>query len=121
MYRVTYQNHIALSQLADNKANMLISINGVIISVMIAIVTRLGAVSWSLLPIVGLTATSLVSLITLSDLAFRAQTLNQATFRTVPIFILVLLIYLVLSLALTIAMRFAEDRASIGLARGRGR
>jgi hypothetical protein len=62
MYRVTYQNHIALSQLADNKANMLISINGVIISVMIAIVTRLGAVSWSLLPIVVLTATSLVSL-----------------------------------------------------------
>jgi hypothetical protein len=62
MYRVTYQNHIALSQLADNKANMLISINGVIISVMIAIVTRLGAVSWSLLPVVVLVGGSLVSL-----------------------------------------------------------
>jgi len=62
MYRVTYQNHIALSQLADNKANMLISINGVIISVMIAIVTRLGAVSWSLLPVVVLIGGSLVSL-----------------------------------------------------------
>jgi hypothetical protein len=62
MYRVTYQNHIALSQLADNKANMLISINGVIISVMIAIVTRLGEVSWSLLPIVVLIGGSLVSL-----------------------------------------------------------
>lgn len=62
MYRVTYQNHIALSQLADNKANMLISINGVIISVLIAIVTRLGAVSWSLLPVVVLIGGSLVSL-----------------------------------------------------------
>lgn len=62
MYRVTYQNHIALSRLADNKANMLISINGIIISVMIAIVTRLGAVSWSLLPIVVLMGGSLVSL-----------------------------------------------------------
>ena len=66
-----------------------------------------------------LKATSLVSLITLSDLAFRAQTLNQSTFKTVPIFTLVLLIYLVLSLALTIAMRHAETRASRGLARGR--
>ena len=54
MYRVTYQNHISLSQLADNKANMLISINGLIISVMIAIVTRLGAVSWSLRPVLVL-------------------------------------------------------------------
>ena len=62
MYRVTYQNHIALSQLADNKANMLISINGVIISVMIAIVTRLGEVSWSLLPVVVLVGGALVSL-----------------------------------------------------------
>jgi Family of unknown function (DUF5706) len=62
MYRVTYQNHIALSQLADNKANMLISINGVIISVMIAIVTRLGEMSWSLLPVVVLVGGSLVSL-----------------------------------------------------------
>jgi polar amino acid transport system permease protein len=74
---------------------------------------------WGNLFIELLKATSLVSLITLSDLAFRAQTLNQATFKTVPIFTLVLLIYLVLSLALTIAMRFAEDRAAAGLARGR--
>ena len=63
--------------------------------------------------------TSLVSLITLADLAFKAQTLNQATFATVPVFTLVLLFYLVLSLALTIAMRVAERRAARGLARGR--
>lgn len=74
---------------------------------------------WGNLFIELLKMTSLVSLITLADLAFKAQTLNQATFKTVPIFTLVLLIYLVLSLALTIGVRFAEGRAGRGLARGR--
>lgn len=74
---------------------------------------------WGNLLIELLKMTSLVSLITLADLTFKAQTLNQATFKTVPIFTLVLLIYLALSLALTIALRFAERRASAGLARGR--
>ena len=62
MYRVTYENHISLSQLADNKANMLISINGLIISVMIAIVTRTGAVSWSFAPFLVLITGCMVSL-----------------------------------------------------------
>ena len=62
MYRVTYENHISLSQLADNKANMLISINGLIISVMIAIVTRTGAVSWSFAPLLVLITGCMVSL-----------------------------------------------------------
>jgi hypothetical protein len=62
MYRVTYQNHVSLSQLADNKANMLLSINGLIISVMIAIVTRTGAVSWSLAPLIVLITGCMVSL-----------------------------------------------------------
>ena len=62
MYRVTYQNHISLSQLADKKANMLLSINGLIISVMIAIVTRTGAVSWSLAPLIVLITGCMVSL-----------------------------------------------------------
>jgi polar amino acid transport system permease protein len=74
---------------------------------------------WGNLFIELLKMTSLVSLITLADLTFKAQTLNQGTFKTVPIFTLVLLIYLVLSLGLTLAMRFAERRASRGLARGR--
>ncbi len=62
MYRVTYQNHISLSQLADNKANMLISINGLMISIMIAIVTRAGTVSWNLLPMLVLVTGCMVSL-----------------------------------------------------------
>jgi hypothetical protein len=63
MYRVTYQNHISLSQLADNKANMLISINGLIISVLIAIVTRSGAVEWRLAPVLVLVTGCMVSLV----------------------------------------------------------
>jgi len=62
MYRVTYQNHISLSQLADHKANMLLSVNGLIISVMIAIVTRTGAVSWNVAPMLVLITGCMVSL-----------------------------------------------------------
>jgi polar amino acid transport system permease protein len=74
---------------------------------------------WGNLFIELLKSTALVSLITLSDLAFRAQQMNQTTLKTLPIFTLVLLIYLVLSLAITIGMRLLERRASLGLARGR--
>ena len=76
---------------------------------------------WGNLFIELLKATSLVSLITLADLTFKAQTLNQSTFKTVPIFTLVLLLYLALSLVLTIGMRWLENRAALGLARGSGR
>lgn len=74
---------------------------------------------WGNLLIELLKSTALVSLITLSDLAFKAQQLNQATLKTVPIFTLVLLIYLAISLIITIGMRTLEQRASAGLMRGR--
>ncbi len=74
---------------------------------------------WGNLFIELLKSTALVSLITLSDLAFKAQQMNQTTMKTIPIFTLVLLIYLALSLVITIAMRALEQRASRGLARGR--
>lgn len=38
MYRATYRNHINLSQIADSKANMMISINTIIMSVIITVV-----------------------------------------------------------------------------------
>ncbi len=38
MYRATYRNHINLSSIADSKANMMISINAIIMSVIITIV-----------------------------------------------------------------------------------
>jgi hypothetical protein len=64
MFRVTYQNHISLSQLADQKAGILISINGLIISVIIAVLTpRLAVWSASVLPSIVLVAGCLVSLI----------------------------------------------------------
>lgn len=74
---------------------------------------------WGNLFIELLKATALVSLITLSDLAFKAQQLNQNTLRTVEIFTMVLLVYLAISLLITIAMRALERRAARGLGRGR--
>ena len=63
LFRVTYQNHISLSQLADQKAGILISINGLIISAIIAVVTpRFETWSWTLLPSLVLVAGCLVSL-----------------------------------------------------------
>ena len=63
MFRVTYQNHIQLSQLADNKANMLISINGLMTSVLVAaLAPRLEAVTWLLTPAIVLLAGCVPSL-----------------------------------------------------------
>ncbi|HWV11421.1 MULTISPECIES: ectoine/hydroxyectoine ABC transporter permease subunit EhuC [unclassified Pseudomonas] len=59
--------------------------------------------------------TSLVSLITLSDLAFRARQLDQATFMTLEIFAMALLMYFVMAQAINLGMRLLERR----LARGR--
>ncbi|WP_395022368.1 ectoine/hydroxyectoine ABC transporter permease subunit EhuC [Dongia sp.] len=75
---------------------------------------------WGNLFIELLKSTALVSLITLSDLTFRAKTINDTTMKTIPIFTLALLMYLVMSLSITIGMRLLERRAGRGLARGRG-
>lgn len=72
---------------------------------------------WGNLLIELLKATALVSLITLSDLAFISQQLNQNTLRTVEIFTLVLFLYLGISLIITAAVRALERRASRGLSR----
>ena len=74
---------------------------------------------WGNLFIELLKATSLVSLITLADLTFKAQQLNQATFRTVPIFTWSCSCYLALSLRDHHRHALARDRATLGLAAGR--
>lgn len=74
---------------------------------------------WGNLFIELLKSTALVSLITISDLTFRAQQMNQATFRTLEIFTLVLLIYLGISLLITFGMRALERVATGGIVRGR--
>ena len=63
---------------------------------------------WGNLFIELLKATALVSLITVSDLTFKAYQLNQATLRTVEIFLLVLFMYLGIALVITFCMRALE-------------
>lgn len=75
---------------------------------------------WGNLFIELLKATALVSLITISDLTFKAQQMNQITFRTVEIFTIVLIMYLAISIVITVGMRALETVAARGLARGRG-
>jgi polar amino acid transport system permease protein len=62
--------------------------------------------------------TSLVSLITLSDLSFRARQLDQATFETLEIFTLALIMYFVMAQAINFGMRSLERRLSRGRMRG---
>jgi len=74
---------------------------------------------WGNLFIELLKATALVYLITITDLAFKAQQMNQTTLRTVEIFSLVLVIYLCIALVITQGMRTLERWAARGIARGR--
>jgi polar amino acid transport system permease protein len=74
---------------------------------------------WGNLFIELLKATALVSLITISDLAFKAQEMNATTYRTVEIFSVVLVIYFALAVLITIGMQQLERFAARGLARGR--
>jgi polar amino acid transport system permease protein len=62
-----------------------------------------------------LKGTSLVSLITLSDLTFRARQLDEATFKTAQIFALTLVIYFVLAQVVVALMRHFERRVSHGI------
>lgn len=63
---------------------------------------------WGNLMIELLKATALVSLITVTDLAFVAYQLNQVTFRTIEIFTVVLLLYFAMALAITGVVRSLE-------------
>ncbi|WEY42572.1 MULTISPECIES: ectoine/hydroxyectoine ABC transporter permease subunit EhuC [Paraburkholderia] len=68
-----------------------------------------------------LKGTSLVSLITLSDLTFRARQLDEATFKTAEIFGLTLVIYFVLAQCIATLMRYFERRVNHGIANSRPR
>lgn len=57
---------------------------------------------WGNLMVQLLKATSLVSLITIADLSYRAYQLNQVTMRTMPIFGAVLVIYFVMAQAIAL-------------------
>lgn len=70
-----------------------------------------------------LKATSLVSLITVSDLTFKGMLERTTTLRTTDIFILLLVMYFVMAAPLTLGMRWIERRLSVSRrgVTGRGR
>jgi polar amino acid transport system permease protein len=74
---------------------------------------------WGNLLIELLKGTALVSLITISDLAFRAQQMNQTTFRTVEIFSLVLLFYFAIAQVMALGTHALEKKLAGAIARGR--
>lgn len=63
---------------------------------------------WGNLMIQLLKATSLVSLITIADLTYRAYQMHQLTMRTVPIFGAVLLIYFAMAQCIAVATSYAD-------------
>lgn len=62
MFRSTYRNHINLSSIADSKANIMISVNAILMSIIISFVsTRLQANPWLLTPAGVLLVSSLAA------------------------------------------------------------
>lgn len=61
-----------------------------------------------------LKATSLVSLITITDLTYQGVLLNSTTLQTTMIFSLVLVMYFVIAQPLTMGLRWLERKTSIG-------
>jgi predicted metal-dependent HD superfamily phosphohydrolase len=64
MFRIMARNHIELSAIADNKANILISINALIISILITFIGRsINEVSFYTLPIMVLVVINMLTII----------------------------------------------------------
>lgn len=72
---------------------------------------------WGNLFIELLKASAIVSMITLADLTFKAQQLNQFTLQTTEIFSLVLCIYFGIALLMTAGMRALETVVKRGFVR----
>lgn len=64
LYRVAYRTHIDLSSLADGKANMMIGINGIILSAILAsLASKLDSNPWLMIPMTAMLATTLISIV----------------------------------------------------------
>lgn len=64
MFRTTYRTHVNLSSIADNKANIMLSINAIIISIVVAnLVPRFGELPRLIVPTILLLAVCLVALV----------------------------------------------------------
>ena len=78
VFRTAYRTHLDLSQLADTKANIMISINGLILSIIIAgIGPRIDANPWLLLPVSVLLLVCLASMV-LAVLSARPRVSRHA-------------------------------------------
>lgn len=77
MFRTSYRTHVELSAIADNKSNIMISINGIIISIIIAsISSKIDSNPWLLLPTSLLLITCMIALI-YSILAARPRVSHE--------------------------------------------
>lgn len=77
MYRTSYRTHVELSAIADNKSNIMITINGIIISITIAsISTKIDSNPWLLIPTSLLLLTCMVALV-YSIIAARPRVSNE--------------------------------------------
>jgi hypothetical protein len=64
MFRTSYRTHVDMSALADNKANIMISINGIMISIMLASISpKIDANPWLLVPTTILIGACLISMV----------------------------------------------------------
>lgn len=73
MFRITSRNHLQLSSMADSKANIMISINTIVISVLISgYASRIGEYPHFTAPVLALVLVCLVTIV-LSVLATRPQ------------------------------------------------
>lgn len=77
MFRTSYRTHIDMSSLADSKANIMISINGLIMSIMIASISpKIDTNAWLLLPTSVLLIGCLISMV-YAVLAARPRVTNR--------------------------------------------
>ena len=77
MFRTSYRTHVELSAIADNKSNIMISINGIIISIIIAsISSKIDSNPWLLIPTSLLLITCMTAMI-YSILAARPRVSNE--------------------------------------------
>jgi len=71
MFRITSKNHLELSALADNKANIMISVNSIILSILVTVLYRkLEEYPYMVIPAVILTIVCLITIV-LAILATR--------------------------------------------------
>ncbi|MEX0748266.1 MAG: Pycsar system effector family protein [Rhodothermales bacterium] len=77
MFRTSYMTHVNLSAIADSKANIMISINGIIMSIILAsIAPKMDSNPWLLLPTSVLLISCMVSII-YAVLAARPRIAND--------------------------------------------